>query len=481
VLFVWNGNKFGTLTLKLEQDRYFYMLMRLRGEIKMTEYDYDVVYLGTGHGTFDGVVPLGKKTGMRLAVIEDGMIGGTCSNYGCNPKITLDAPVTMMRSLENMKDVLPVKDAHINWAASQKHKQEVIGGIPDKKIKAMTGAGVEIIHGYGILEDPHTVRVGNRRLSTDKIVVATGLHSHRLDIPGSELFHVSKDFLALTDMPKSIIVIGAGYIGMEFATQANAAGADVTVIMSGDRALKGFKQRYVERIIANLTKRGVTFLRNVNVVGAIKRDDQVVVSDSEGHEYRAEWVLDATGRLPNVEGFGLAEVGVAYNKNGIEVDDHLRTSVENIYAAGDVLDKTQPKLTPTAIFESKYLMHLFAGETTEPIRYPVIPQVVFTSPRISKVGLQSENISEADKEAYQVESHDVLNDWYRNVMNEQFGENELIFDANHKLVGATEISDYADQVADSLLPVIELGLDADQIEHMIHLFPSMDSSVWAQL
>lgn len=92
----------------------------------MAEYDYDVVYLGTGHGTFDGVIPLAKR-GKRIAVIEDGIIGGTCSNYGCNPKITLDAPVAMLRSLENMRDVLPVKDAHIDWAANQKHKQAVIG------------------------------------------------------------------------------------------------------------------------------------------------------------------------------------------------------------------------------------------------------------------------------------------------------------------------------------------------------------------
>lgn len=88
------------------------------GDDKMTEYDYDVVYFGTGHGTFDGVIPLAKR-GKRIAVIEDGIIGGTCSNYGCNPKITLDAPVAMLRSLENMRDVLPVKDAHIDWAANQ--------------------------------------------------------------------------------------------------------------------------------------------------------------------------------------------------------------------------------------------------------------------------------------------------------------------------------------------------------------------------
>ena len=140
----------------------------------MAEYDYDVVYLGTGHGTFDGVIPLAKR-GKRIAVIEDGIIGGTCSNYGCNPKITLDAPVAMLRSLENMRDVLPVKDAHIDWAANQKHKQAVIGGIPDLKVSRMEAVGIEIINGYGILQDRHTVKAGDRQLSTDKIVVATGL------------------------------------------------------------------------------------------------------------------------------------------------------------------------------------------------------------------------------------------------------------------------------------------------------------------
>lgn len=444
----------------------------------MAEYDYDVVYLGTGHGTFDGVIPLAKR-GKRIAVIEDGIIGGTCSNYGCNPKITLDAPVAMLRSLENMRDVLPVKDAHINWAANQKHKQAVIGGIPDLKVSRMEAVGIEIINGYGILQDRHTVRVGDRQLSTDKIVVATGLRSHHLPIEGTELFHVSKDFLALEEMPASVIVIGAGYIGMEFATQANAAGAKVTVIMHGDQALKGFKQSYVEQIIADLTKRGVTFLRNVSLKKAEKIGNQVVVTDGADVQVTADWVLDATGRIPNVEGFGLDEVGVAYNKNGIVVNEHLQTTVDNIYAAGDVIDKTQPKLTPTAIFESKYLMHLFAGDTTAPIDYPVIPSVVFTSPRIAKVGLQADQITAPDK--YQIETHDVLKNWYRNVMNEQFGENELIFDDQHHLVGATEMSDYAEQVIGTLLPAVELGLDSEQVERMIHIFPSLESITWEQI
>ena len=355
----------------------------------------------------------------------------------------------------------------------------MIGGLPDLKVSRMEAVGIEIINGYGILQDRHTVRVGDRQLSTGKIVVATGLRSHHLPIEGTELFHVSKEFLALEEMPASVIVIGAGYIGMEFATQANAAGAKVTVIMHGDQALKGFKQSYVEQIIANLTKRGVTFLRNVSLKKAEKIGNQVVVTDGADVKIAADWVLDATGRIPNVEGFGLDEVGVAYNKNGIVVNDHLQTTVDNIYAAGDVIDKTQPNLTPTAIFESKYLMHLFAGDTTKPIDYPVIPSVVFTSPRIAKVGLQVDQITDPDK--YQIETIDVLKNWYRNVMNEQFGENELIFDDQHHLVGATEMSDYAEQVIGTLLPAVELGLDAEQVERMIHIFPSLESITWEKI
>ncbi|WP_134992294.1 FAD-dependent oxidoreductase, partial [Oenococcus oeni] len=134
---------------------------------------------------------------------------------------------------------------------------------------------------------------------------------------------------------------------------------------------------------------------------------------------------------------------VEYNKNGVVVNDHLQTNVPNIYASGDVIDKIQPKLTPTAVFESTYLMHQFAGDSSSAIDYPVIPSVVFTLPRIAQVGVTPEE-AKKNPDKYTIETHHTPDDWYRQVDKEQLGDNALIFDKEHHLVGASEFSDKAD-------------------------------------
>ncbi|MBY7146398.1 FAD-dependent oxidoreductase, partial [Levilactobacillus brevis] len=262
-----------------------------------------------------------------------------------------------------------------------------IDGLPDFIGGLLKDNGVEVITGYGKLTAAHSVQVGDQTYTADKIVIATGLHSHRLAIPGSELAHDSEDFLNLTSLPARMTVIGGGYIALELATIANAAGSDVTILLRGQQALRQFHQPFVETVLSDLTDRGVQILRDTQVTALKQADDALqVVTDTQG-TLETDWVLDATGRDPNTQNLGLEDVGVAYTDHGITVNDHLQTSVPNIYASGDVIDKEQPKLTPTAIFESMYLSQTFAGETTEPIDYPAIPTVVFTTPRLAQVGL----------------------------------------------------------------------------------------------
>ena len=443
----------------------------------MATYDYDVLYIGSGHGTFDGAIPLGAK-GKKVAVVEQDLVGGTCPNRGCNAKIILDSPVALQRHMENVHGVV-TGETTINWPANQAHKHAVIDGLPAFIQGLLDNNNTDIIFGRGILADEHTVKINGQAKTANKIVISTGLRSNRLDIPGTNFAHDSEEFLNLEQIPQHVTVIGAGYIAMEFATMANAAGAKVTVLLRGDKALRAYHQPFVEEIINDLTQRGVTFMRGVTVEEIIENGQQYTVNTGSA-TIETDWVLDATGRIPNVENIGLEEVGVKYNAKGIVVDDYLRTSVPNIYASGDVIDKSQPKLTPTAIFESLYLMHTFAGETTEPIVYPVIPSVVFTSPRLAQVGVTVAE-AKAHPESYTLETNHIPDDWYRQVDQEQMGDNVLIFDKNHKLVGATEVSHKADDVINALLPAIEFKFGPSEIERMVHLFPTIASSAWGQL
>ena len=444
--------------------------------MSVENYDYDVLYLGSGHGTFDGAIPLAAK-GVKVAVVEGGLIGGTCPNRGCNAKITLDAPVALQRQLAALNPVI-TGDTTINWSANMAHKHEVIDGLPDFIGGLLKDNGVEVITGYGKLTAAHSVQVGDQTYTADKIVIATGLHSHRLAIPGSELAHDSEDFLNLTSLPARMTVIGGGYIALELATIANAAGSDVTILLRGQQALRQFHQPFVETVLSDLTDRGVQILRDTQVTALKQADDALqVVTDTQG-TLETDWVLDATGRDPNTQNLGLEDVGVAYTDHGITVNDHLQTSVPNIYASGDVIDKEQPKLTPTAIFESMYLSQTFTGETTEPIDYPAIPTVVFTSPRLAQVGV---SVAQAQKDGATVETNHVPDDWYRQVGKESQGDNALIFDAEHHLIGATEVSEQAADVINTLLPAIEFQYGPAEIGRLVHLFPTISASAWGQL
>ncbi|MDR2660662.1 MAG: NAD(P)/FAD-dependent oxidoreductase [Lactobacillaceae bacterium] len=435
----------------------------------MSEYQYDVIYIGAGHGTFDGAIPLSAR-GFKVAVVELDKIGGTCPNRGCNPKIALDEPVLQQRIAEKNTGQ---KQAPINWRLAVQHKHEVIDELPDLIQYVMSSNGIEILHGKGFLQDAHTVNIADQSYTTDKIVIATGLRPNKIDVTGSQLTHSSDDFMEITEMPNEIVILGGGYIALEFATMANAAGSKVTVIMRGDRALRKFPQKYVDVVIEDLKKRGVNFIFNAEIKAIT--DKTVRLSNQE---ISTNWVLDATGRIPNVENMGLENIGVQFNANGIVVNDKLQTNVENIYASGDVIDKVQPKLTPTAVFESKYLMHLFAGDTHESINYPAIPTTVFTSPRISQIGITLEEASQKP-DKYTVNESILDNNWYRKVK-EETGFNAVI-KQGEKVVGAVEVSDRSEDVINAYVPVIELGLENQQLERLINVFPTITSDAFGYI
>ncbi len=438
------------------------------------KYDYDVLYIGSGHACFDGAIPLASK-GVKVGIIEKGTIGGTCPNRGCNAKITLDAPVNLKRAFQRLNGIVS-GNLKINWNKNFQHKEEVIKGLPDFISGSLKSANVDVIHGNGILKDSHTVEINEKETKTaDKIVIGTGQHPHRLDIPGEDLAGDSSDFMNLKKLPKHILILGAGYVAMEFATIANASGADVTVLTHGNKALRAYHQEFVETIIQDLEKRGVKFVRKTEPKAFSKKDDKLNVETKDGNNFECDWILDATGRVPNVKNIGLEKVGIDYNPHGIVVNDHLQTNVSNIYASGDVIDKKQPKLTPTAIFESLYLTQSFLHENTQPIDYPAIPSVVFTSPRISQVGI-SYQTAKNNPSKFKIENGNLEGDWFRQVEKETIDNYYLIFDKNENLVGASEVSERAVNVINTLLPAIEFKLNKKQIGRLIYLFPSIESA-----
>ena len=279
----------------------------------------------------------------------------------------------------------------------------------------------------------------------------------------------------LKSMPDNLVIVGSGYIGMEFATIANAFGSKVTVMLHSDKVLRKFYQPFVQQVVDDLKKRGVTFVENSNVQAFEQAGSQIKVSYGNDESLKTDWILDATGRIPNLENLGLEKVGIEFDKTGVSVNDYLQTNVDNIYASGDVISNDLPKVTPAAYHESKYLMRLFSKQTTDPIDMPVIPSVVFTSPRIAKAGV---SVEEAEKKNYEITDNDLANYWYYQVDQEPIAHSKEIHDDSGKLVGVTEISDQAQDAVNALLPAIEFKMDRQQVGRLVGIFPTIGYAAW---
>ncbi|GLB46433.1 glutathione reductase [Philodulcilactobacillus myokoensis] len=443
-----------------------------------TKYDYDVLYIGSGHAV-DGVIALAKK-GLKVAVVEGDRYGGTCPNWGCNAKIALDEPIKLTKEQKRMKEIVN-GNLSINWSQNMKHKHELIDGFSGKQKNEKQAAGIDTIDGWATFVDPHTISVNNKKYSSDKIVIATGQHPNIINLPGNEYAHDSRDFLALDELPKSIAIIGAGYIALEFATIASEAGAKVTILMHRDKVLRQFYQPYVLSVVDELKHDGVSFIKNANVASYSQNDSGYQVHYGNRKILNVDWILDAAGRVPNIKNLNLGKAGVDYDRKGIKVNDHLQSSQANIYASGDVADTGEPKLTPAATFESKYLTKLLSGQKKDAIQFPPIPSTVFTSPRIAQVGVTVDQAKQ-NPEKYIIKSKNIKDDWYRQVDKEEIAKYTLIFNRQDQLVGAAEVSDHAEDVIDYLYPAIALKLDREKIEYLEpFIFPSIAHDAWKRL
>ncbi|MBS9338838.1 NAD(P)/FAD-dependent oxidoreductase [Fructobacillus sp. M2-14] len=433
--------------------------------------DFSVLYIGSGQATWNGAVPL-AKSGVKVGVIEESQYGGVCSNKGCNAKIILDKPLQLIDQIKALQgrglDGVP----EVNWEDLMAHKHELIVPQDQHGKDRLDNVGIQTINGHAEFVDAHKVRVGKKTYTADKIVIATGLRPHRLDIPGAEN---STDFLSLPHMPEHVTILGGGFVAIEFATIASAVGAKVDVITRGKQILKQFPKEYTASIQADLKKAGVRFIPDMEVERATKDEEAgtITLEGPKGFELTTDYVLDATGRVPNHDQLNLEAVGVKANHRGIEVNEYLQTNVENIYAAGDAVDKTIPKLTPTAAFESRYLAAKFMGTNNGPIQYPAISEIVFTSPRIAQVGVKLDE-AKANPDKYEITQASYDGDWYRQVENEQGAELALIFEKDsQQLVGAAEKANAAEETINTIVPYVQMRLTKEQLNDFVYVFPSI--------
>ena len=470
--------------------------------------DYDVIYIGSGNAAWQGGRFV-RKAGLKVLIVEENLYGGTCANRGCNTKALLDAPYEIKALADNFEGCGKSGDFEVNWSALVKFKRQRIAGMAPFIDGKLEEYKIDAAYGKGIILDEHTVQVGDKKYTTDKIVICTGLKPTIPDIKGKEYLHDSTDFLDIDELPKHAIIIGAGFVGMEFTSILAEAGYEADVLIRGNMALKYFHQPYVQNVIEKLKEKNIRFHFNETVSEVIKSDDVIIENPEErinnfkeakntdaelrdpdakvdnkayengftvncesGLSLTGDYVIAAMGREANVDGIGLENVGLDYTRSGIKVNGHLQTEAPNIYACGDVADTGVAKLVTVAIHQSKYLAKELLGEADE-ITYPVVPAVAYTIPRIATVGVPAYVAEESDE--YEVHTIRYGNSYSLELYNDRTREAKVIVDKDLQIVGAEIIAADAENVANMFAFIIIKKITLEELDYMIYAFPSSSS------
>lgn len=355
----------------------------------MSGFDFDLVTIGAGSG---GVRAsrMAARLGKRVAVAEESRVGGTCVMRGCVPKKLLVMGAHMAEDIADAAGFgWDIGEVSFDWARLVSAKNVELNRLEGVYNRILRDSGVTVLEGRGTVVDAHTVEVAGKRYSAENILIATGGRPSLPKIPGIEHAITSNEALDLLQLPKSMVIVGGGYIAVEFAGIFNALGVKVTQILRGEATLRGFDQDIRAALDEALVAKGVDLRRETQVLSIEKVAGGYDLRLSGDETLRVDLVMYATGRAPNTAGLGLVDVGVQMDENGaIVVDEFSHTSVPSIWAIGDVTDRMN--LTPVALAEGMALVQtLFLGNPTT-VDYENIPTAVFSMPTISTVGLTEE-------------------------------------------------------------------------------------------
>jgi glutathione reductase (NADPH) len=437
----------------------------------MAEYDYDLYVIGAGSG---GVrcARMSASYGARVAVAEELYLGGTCVNVGCVPKKLFSYGSHYPAAFEDAAGYgWNVGESTLDWKRLIENKNREIERLNGIYRTILGDSDVTIHEARASLKDAHTVLVGSEEVTADKILVATGGWPTVPDFPGKEHAITSNEAFFLEDLPKRVIMVGGGYIAVEFAGILHGYGSHVTQLYRGDMFLRGFDQDLRSHLAAEMLKQGIDLRFNANIASLEKTADGVVATLEDGSTLEADVVMYATGRAPNTRNIGLEELGVEIKKDGsIVVDDQFKTSVDNIYALGDVIDRFQ--LTPVAIAEAMVLSgNLFNGQNLS-TDYADIPTAVFSHPNIGTVGLSEEQAREeyADIDVYKSD--------FKPMLHTLSGRDErtlmkLIVDkASDRVVGCHMVGPDAGEIIQGMGVALKAGATKAQFDATVGIHPT---------
>ncbi|MFQ5993585.1 MAG: glutathione-disulfide reductase [Acidiferrobacterales bacterium] len=353
---------------------------------------YDFLVVGGGSGG----IAAGKRAaghGAKTVVIESDRIGGTCVNRGCVPKKVMWNTSTIAEVLHDAKDYgFDVKVNGFDWSTIKAARDLYIGRLNKIYHRGLDTAEIDEISGKAAFRDRHTIAVNGAELTADHILVATGSKADVPNVPGADLGITSDGFFELEDQPRRVMIIGAGYIAVEFAGLLNALGSDVSMLLRRETFLRKFDATLRETLMDEMQNAGVDIMTCVRLEQLKRAGDKTIqINSADGNSFKGfDTVIWAVGRSPNTNGLELDQTGVAVDQQDhIIVDEFQNTNVEHVYALGDVTGKWM--LTPVAIAAGRRLSdRVFGGQPDARLEYENIPTVIFSHPPIGTVGLTEE-------------------------------------------------------------------------------------------
>ncbi|MFT6309718.1 MAG: glutathione reductase (NADPH) [Porticoccus sp.] len=438
----------------------------------MSDFDYDLVVIGAGSG---GVRAARMSAGMgaKVAIVEDRYWGGTCVNVGCVPKKLY---YYASHFSEYQKDA-----TSFGWEASApKFDWDVLKENRRNEILRLNGiyrhilgdVNVEQIEARATVVDANTVGLSTgKKITAERILIATGGWPFIPDFPGKELVVSSNEIFDISPLPKRMVIVGAGYIAVEFAGIFNGLGVETHLVYRGPKLLRTFDEEVAEHVSKELELHGIKIHLNTNITQVEKTGDELTVHFDNGDTLEVGHVLYATGRKPNIEGLGLAELGVTKTAKGfVEVDEFYQTKCPSIYAVGDIIEG--PELTPVALAEGMVLANHLFGKGAVPLDYDYIATAVFCQPNIGTCGLTED---EARTKYGDVK---IFKSTFRHLKH-TLGDNKtktfmkmIVDKASDKVIGIHMVGDEAGEIIQGLAVAMKAGVTKAQMDSTIGIHPT---------
>lgn len=441
--------------------------------MQQQDFDYDFLVIGGGSG---GVRAsrLAAGLGARVAVVEAAQLGGTCVNVGCIPKKLLSHAAHFGQQAEEAKGYgWQLDKPQFDWATLIANKDREITRLNGVYDRMLAGAGVTVIHGHATLSGPHEVQVNGQAIHARHILIATGGTPRLPDIPGIEHAISSNQAFHLPQLPKRVVVVGGGYIAVEFASIFNGLGAQTTLLHRRQQLLRGFDADLGLHLAQEMAQLGVNFRWDEEILSIDKQTDGLHLQLQGGEQLVVDCVMYATGRVPLTAGLGLDAAGVKINDKGaIEVDSHFTTNVPSIHAVGDVVDRMA--LTPVALAEGTVVAHhLFGQGGKSAPDYELVPTAVFSHPQVGTVGLSEE----AARERFGAVQ--IFQSSFRPLSNRMGGEPENVFlklivsKGDQRVRGVHMVGEGAGELMQGFAVALQCGATKQQFDATIGIHPTV--------